>query len=310
MSNRRTPLYRFLAPRFWPVWLGLGLVRLAVLLPYRAQLAFGRSLGRIALRVMGSRRRVAERNLALCFPELDEAGRADLLARHFESLGIALIEAGLCWWAPAEKIRPLVTIEGLEHLREALGEGHGVIMLTGHFTTLDLGGRFVTMEAPVSAMYRPHSNELFEEIMRRGRERSALVAIPKQDVRGMIKALRRNEAIWYAPDQSHRRKHSAMIPFFGVPAPTNTATSAFARMSGALVVPFFPERLPDGRGYRVEILPPLEDFPTDDPEADALRVNKLLEERIRRVPDQYLWIHRRFKPMGPDSTDHYAGLER
>lgn len=308
MSTEKTPLYRFLAPRFWPVWLGLGLIRLVVLLPYHAQLAAGRILGRVSRRTMGSRRRIAERNIALCFPELDADARADLVARHFESLGIALIEAGLCWWAPEKRIRGLVRIEGLGHLRAALARGRGVIMLTGHFTTLDLGGRFLTMEAPVSALYRPHGNALFEEIMRRGRERSALVAIPKQDVRGMMRALRRNEAIWYAPDQSHRRKHGALVPFFGVPAPTNTATAAFARMSGAAVVPFFPERLPDSRGYRVEILPALKDFPSDDPVADAARVNHLLEERIRRVPEQYLWIHRRFKPMAPDMPDPYAGL--
>jgi KDO2-lipid IV(A) lauroyltransferase len=156
-------------------------------------------------------------------------------------------------------------------------------MLTGHFTALDLGGRFLTLEAPVSALYRPHENPLFEEIVRRGRERSAERAIPKTDVRGMLRALRDNHAIWFAPDQSHRRKHSA-------------------------VVPFFPERLPGRDGYRLVILPALEDFPSDDPVADAQRTNLLLEEHVRRIPEQYLWVHRRFKQTAPDATDHYAGI--
>jgi KDO2-lipid IV(A) lauroyltransferase len=144
--------------------------------------------------------------------------------------------------------------------------------------------------------------------VRRGRERSAERAIPKTDVRGMVRALRDNHAIWFAPDQSHRRKHSAVVPFFGVPAPTNMATSTFARMSGAAVVPFFPERLPGRDGYRLVILPALEDFPSDDPVADAQRTNLLLEEQVRRIPEQYLWVHRRFKQTAPDATDHYAGI--
>ena len=221
---------------------------------------------------------------------------------------MALIEVAMCWWASDEKIRRLGRVEGLEHLERALARGRGVIMLTGHFTALDLGGRFLTREAPVSALYRPHENPLIEEVVRRGRERSAEQAIPKSDVRRMLRALRSNHAIWFAPDQSHRRKHSAVVPFFGVPAPTNTSTSIFARMSGAAVVPFYPERLPGKAGYRLVILPALEGFPSDDPAADAQRTNRLLEEQVRRIPEQYLWIHRRFKQTGPDAPDHYRGL--
>jgi KDO2-lipid IV(A) lauroyltransferase len=310
LSSTPTPLYQFLAPRYWPVWLALGVVRLLVALPFGAQLVAGRVIGRVALLFARERRAIAARNLELAFPELDAAARRALLQRHFESLGMSIIETGMCWWASDERVGRLVEVSGLEHAHAALAAGHGAIMLTGHFTTLDLGGRFLTRLAPVSAMYRPHRNPLFEEIMRRGRERSARQAFVKTDVRAMIRALRTN-LVWYAPDQAHKRgKYSAVVPFFGVPAPTNTATSSFARLGKAPVIPFFPVRLPGRAGYRLDILPPLQDFPGPDPVADALRINRLLEERIRLCPEQYLWVHRRFKQAGTEGEDHYGPLGR
>lgn len=311
LSTGKTPLYRFLAPRYWPIWLALGVVRLLVALPFGAQLAVGRLIGRLGSRVAPQRRAIAARNLELAFPELDAEARDDLLARHFDALGMSVIETGMCWWASDRRIGRLAEVRGLEHVEAALAEGRGAIMLTGHFTTLDLGGRFLTQQAPVSAMYRPHRNPLFEEIMRRGRERAARHAFPKRDVRAMIRGLRTNHLIWYAPDQAHEHgRYSAVVPFFGVPAPTNTATSAFARLGNAPVIPFFPVRLPGKAGYRLDILPPLQDFPGDDPVADAARINQLLEERIRLCPEQYLWVHRRFKTVGADGTDHYGPLAR
>jgi KDO2-lipid IV(A) lauroyltransferase len=308
MNRDATPLTSFLAPRYWPAWLGLGFLRLSLALPFRYRLAVGRMVGRLLMRLSPRRRGIARRNLELCFPDLDRTRREILLSDHFASLGMALIETAMCWWSPDEEVRALVRVEGIEHLNDAMARGCGAIMLTGHFTTLDLGGRFVTLLAPVAAVYRPLGNKLVNEIVRRGRERSARETIPKRDVRGIIKALRRNRAVWFAPDQSHRRRHSAVVPFFGVPAPTNTATSVFASMSGAPVVPFFPVRLPDAGGYRLVILPPIVDFPSESPEGDAARINRLLEEQIRDHPAQYLWVHRRFKPADPGAPDPYAGL--
>jgi Kdo2-lipid IVA lauroyltransferase/acyltransferase len=310
VSADKVPLYRFLAPRYWPVWLALGVARFLVALPFPAQRAVGRLLGRLGGLFGGQRKAIALRNLELAFPELDAAGRRRLLHQHFESLGLSAIETGMCWWSSDRRIARLGEVTGLEHIQAALAAGRGAIMLTGHFTTLDLGGRILSLHAPVSVMYRSHRNPFFEEIMRRGRQRNAVHAFDKSDVRAMIRGLKANNLVWYAPDQALKRgKFSAVVPFFGVPAPTNTATSAFARLSGAPVIPFFPVRLPDG-WYRLEILPPLENFPGEDPVEDAARINQLLEERIRVCPDQYLWVHRRFKPAGDDGEDHYGPLAR
>lgn len=310
-SSEKVPLYRFWAPRYWGLWIGLAIVRGLVALPYSVQLTAGRLIGSVAYVFARQRRAIAEVNLKLAFPELDDAGRRRLLRRHFQSLGISIIETGTCWWASDEKIEGLVRVEGVEHVERALAAGRGAIMLTGHFTTLDIGGRFLARLGPVAAMYRPHRNPLFEEIMRRGRENTAKKAFVKRDVRAMIRALKTNHLVWYAPDQAHERgKYSAVVDFFGIPSPTNTATSAFVRLSGAPVVPFFPVRLPGSAGYRLDVLPQLENFPGDDPVVDAERINRLLEERIRVCPEQYLWVHRRFKRPGPEFPDRYGPLSR
>lgn len=306
MKRRRTPLYRFLAPRYWPLWLGMGALRLLILLPWRLQLAVGDRLGGLMHATMRRRRRYAARNLAVCFPALDKARRRALLRRHFASLGMSLLEMAFAWWGPLARLRPLARPEGIDHLLRALEQGKGVILLTGHFTTLELASLLLTeLVPPLDAVYRENDNPLLDEITRRGRERGAQETIPKESVRRMVKTLRRRKALWYAPDQSYRRKQSALVPFFGEPAVSSLATSQLARLSGAPVVPFFPLRLADGSGYRLRVLPALEDFPSDDPVADTLRFHRLLEAHIEEAPEQYYWIHRRFKQR-PGLPDIYA----
>ncbi|HET7308321.1 MAG TPA: LpxL/LpxP family Kdo(2)-lipid IV(A) lauroyl/palmitoleoyl acyltransferase [Gammaproteobacteria bacterium] len=285
----------FLKPRYWPLWLALGLIRLAVLLPYRVQRPLGFALGRLIRRVAGRRRRITAINLERCFPELAAAQRRDLERRHFESLGLGLIELGMCWWASEKRLRRLVRVEGLEHLETARAGGHGVILLTAHFTTLEIGGAMLTLFVRLHAMYRPHRNPLLDAVIRGGRERRAERAIRRDDVRGMLKSLKAGTPIWYAPDQGYRGENGVTVPFFGVPAPTNPATGRIARISGAPVVPFFVERLDGAQGYLIRLLPPLEGFPIGDDAADAARVNAVLEDGIRRRPAQYLWSHDRFK---------------
>lgn len=304
----RTKLFNwhFLAPRNWPIWLGLGLMKLMAALPFPWQLAIGGQTGRWIGKIARRRRRIAEINLDLCFSELSPIQRALLLEEHFAALGIGLFETAMAWWAPDEKLRGLARVEGVEHLQQALDRGKGVILLTGHFTTLELGARFITWHQPFHAMYRPHKNPLYEAVMRRERERrSRLPPLAREDLRGLLRAFKRGRAVWYAPDQNHGIRNSVFVPFFDISTCTITATSRLAALSGASVVPYFPRRLPGTVGYEVVILPALEDFPSGDVTADTRRINELLEQHIRPTPEQYLWVHRRFKTRPPGCPNLY-----
>lgn len=297
----------FRHPRFWPGWLGVGLLRLLVLLPFPLQLALGRILGRAIRHFARTRRRVVERNLETCFPEQTAQQRQALLRGHFESLGISVFETAMGWYGSRARLSKLTLIEGEEHLSRALAEGRGVILYTGHFTTLEIAGPALGALCPsLTAVYRPHRSPFMDHLFRSGRLRSAAEVIPKDSVRPMLRSLKKNQALWYAPDQSYRRKQSALVPFFGEPAMTNIATPQLAKISGAAVVPFFPERLPGNAGYRLTFSPPVTPFPTDDPEADTRRLVAILEDHIRRCPDQYYWVHRKFKERPEPLPDIYA----
>ena len=290
------PLTRFWQPRHWPVWLGLGLLRLASLLPVRVQLALGRGLGRLVFWAVPGRRRIAATNLALCFPEMPGRDRDRLVRQHFASLGMTLMEHGLAWWCPDSLVRQRVEVQGADNLLAAVATGRGVVLLTGHFGAQEFTGRIFRLLIPaVGALYRPNKNPFVDEVLRRIRARSATVMIPKQSMRRMIRLLRQGTPVWYAPDQSHRRAMSALVPFCGEPAMTATALSEIARLGNALVVPVLPRRFPGTGRYTLEIRPALTDFPGATPEDDAVRVNALLEQLIRAAPEQYYWIHRRFK---------------
>jgi KDO2-lipid IV(A) lauroyltransferase len=307
-SNTR-PLWAFWQPRYWPIWLGVGLLRLLVLLPFRAQLVLGAGLGQLMHLLLRNRRRIAAINLRLCFPDLGEDERRRLLRRHFASLGIGIFDQGMAWWASDRRVKKLVRIDGIEHLSEALRGGRGAILLSGHFPATELTGRAVKLEVPeLAALYRTTRNPLVDELLRRGRRRTAAV-IPKDNMRQLLRTLKQGSAVWYAPDQSYRRQYSVLLPFFGEPAMTNGALTHIARLSGAPVVPYFPRRLADGSGYHATIMPALEGFPTGDLAADARRVSALFEERIRLAPDQYYWVHRRFKGRPEGYPDPYAALD-
>lgn len=303
------PLFRFWQPRYWGIWLCLGLFRINSFLPYRVQMAEGRALGALLYHMLRGRRRVAGVNLALCFPEATADARQQLLRQHFASLGMTIMEHTLAWWASDSLVRDLVDLRGTENLERAMQGGRGVILLTGHFGAQEFSGRAFRLSCPTTAgFYRPSRNLLLDEIFKRVRKKSAPILIPKDAVRRVVRALRRGMPVWYAPDQSYRRAQSALIPFFGEPAMTSIGLSELVRLGGnAAVVPLLPTRLPDGRGYRLDILPALEDFPGPSPEADARRVNEILEAHIRLAPEQYYWLHRRFKGRPGHFADPYSG---
>lgn len=287
------PLALF-APRYWPTWLMVAPFTVLPFLPWRLQFACGRLIGRLARRVAHRRRTITEANLARCFPELSATEHDQLLHKHFEALGIGLMETALCWWAPDWRLRSRVRIEGLQHLQQAKETGRGVIMLSAHFTTVELGCRLLAMQHPIIATYRPHENPVINYLMLARRTAHIGPMIPNGNLRALLRGLRRNEIAWYAPDQAYFGPHGVEVPFFGIPAPTSTGTSRIAGASRSPVLPYFIKRLADGR-YRLKILPPLTDFPSGDPGADAARVNAVLEAGIREAPAQYLWSHDRFK---------------
>lgn len=308
------PVFRpaLLHPRYWPLWLGLGLLWLIIRLPYRVLLALGRLVGRLMHVFMRDRRHVAEVNLQLCFPQWTEERRRQVLRDNFESNGIALFEMAMAWWWPRQRLARLAHVEGLEHLHNAAAAGQGVVLVSLHFTTLELGAALLGQQVTIDGMYREHRNPVFDLVQRRGRERhnADARAIEREDVRAMFKSLRSGRAIWYAPDQDYGRKASVFVPFFGVPAATVTATSAFARLGKAQVVPFTQTRLPDAQGYRLTVHPPLAGFPGGDETADALRINQWAEQAIEQQPEQYMWVHRRFKTRPEGEARPYAARRR
>jgi KDO2-lipid IV(A) lauroyltransferase len=275
-------------------------------LPYPFLVWFGRRIGGVLGRLPLSFVRIARRNLELCLPERSAPERERLLRAHFQSVGIGIFETAMSWWSSDERIRKLTRFDGEEHLQRALARGRGAILLSAHFTTLEIGARALCARIATNIMYRPTNNAVLERFLMRNRGRQAKRAIPRDDVRTLIAALKNNEPVWYAPDQSYRKKGAQMVPFFGIPTATNTATSRLARMTEAAVLPYFPERLPGGQGYRMVIHPMLENFPSKDGAADAQRFNECIEEQVRRVPEQYLWIHRRFKGLSADYPDYYG----
>jgi KDO2-lipid IV(A) lauroyltransferase len=290
------------APRTWPWWIAIGCLWLHTRLPVRLQLVNGRVMGRCLYWLLPRRRRIAAINLELCFPTLQPASRERLLRRHFEGLGLMVVETTIGCWVSDRRLRGLGRVEGLEHLNQALAMGRGVLLLTAHFTALEIGGRLLSMavDHDFHGVYRRNENPVLEYCIRRGRERRFGKMFGRDDTRGMLKSLKSGHPVWYAPDQAYRGPHSVQAPFFGVSAPSNPGTVRIAKVSGAPVVPFVTLREPDGH-YRLRLLPALANFPSGDLVADTARINKLIEDQVRQAPEQYYWVHRRFKSRGAAS---------
>jgi len=302
-------LHKYWTPQYWPTWIGLGCLRVICLLPHTVALAVGRVFGRIAHRVGTKRRAIVRRNIQLCFPELSTAERNTLAHDHFLALGMSAIEMGLGRWASDRAIQDLCDIENLEYLTEPMAAGKGVIILSAHFTTLEVSGLAIRLAGVAyDAVFRRNRSEFITELLRKGRERSAESTIEKRDIKKMVRRLRGGAAVWYAPDQSYKRKGAEVVPFFGVPTMHTTATATLARLVRAVVVPFFPLRTPEGR-YVLKFLPAFEDFPTDDAIEDVMRYMRVLEEQIRECPEQYFWVHRKFKDLPEGYEDYYADLD-
>ena len=301
--SRASEQTRLGLPQHWPMWLGLVVLWLADKLPWPAKRLLAHGLGGLVYHLLRLRRRVVFTNLRLCYPAASPGQLTALARAHYDALALGLFEVCAGWWAKTADLPPH-RILGLEHLHGALARGHGVILLTAHFTTLEMGGRLMSETHRMGGLYRDPNNPVVAHLMRGQRARHMSPAVHFDDLRGLIRALRANAPIWYAPDQGKRSKSSEILPFFGVPAITNTATGKIAGMTDAAVVPFFAKREAD-HSYTLTIHPPLESFPTADASADAIRINQLIEQNVRLCPEQYFWVHKRFKARGPGYPEVY-----
>lgn len=277
-------------------------MRLVAFLPYPWIFPLGRMLGRTYMRLTPKRRKIAEVNLRLCFPDKDDAWREQVLRDSFESIGVSLLETAFSWWGPDRIMAPLGRVTGMENLQQAVKQGKGVLLLSAHFLTPEVGGRFLAMRIKFNAMYRRSSNALMDHMILSHRQKRLGHLFSTKDVRGMIRSLRKGEIVWYATDQNSARKESVFVDFFGIKASSNTATARLAKMTGAAVVPFLTTRRADGDGYDLRIEPVLDNYPTGEVEADTQRINDMVEGWAREYPAQYLWTHRRFRTR-PDRNE-------
>lgn len=310
-SNRgalRRPRFRayFLMPKFWPTWLLVGFLYAFSWLPYKLQMVIGRQLGRLLMKVVPKRAKVARRTLTLAHPDMPVSEREALLKRNFENAGMALFETGIAWWWPNWRLKRMITIEGKNHIDACHKAGKGMFVLLFHFLNLEVHVRAAGMFHSSVGLYRPHNNAVMEYLQTKGRNRSNKYMIDRKDVRGMVSALRQGELAGYLPDQDYGRHRSVFAPLFAVPdACTTVGTSMFANVKNATTLVSVLTRLPNDRGYCIHFYPPTEAIPSGDQYEDACRVNRELERAIGMQPDMYMWMHRRFKTRPSDDMPNY-----
>lgn len=276
----------------------VGFLWLLHWLPLPVLRALGYGLGRL-LHIFGNeRRRIALTNLRLCFPDLDESERRTLVRRHFVAFARAFLDRTLGWWASRERLERIIRIHGVEHLTDP--DGRPVIMLSPHFVGLDAGGTVVSMHVVGCSVFSRQKNPVLNKLLYDGRRRfNDAVLLSRQDgMRKIVKAMKDGHPFYYLPDMDFGRKESIFVPFFGVPAATIPALSRMVRLTRARVVPVITRQVPDG--YEVEVMPPWENFPGDSVEADTEFMNRFIEGQVLRMPEQYYWLHKRFKtrPLG------------
>lgn len=289
---------QFLHPKYWPSWFGVSFLWLISQLPWRWQMQVGGSIGKVLFHVIPKRRAVCLTNLSIAFPEKTPAEIEAIAKAHFASLGKGLFDAAFSWWGDTHKLLKLSHIEGNQYLESALISEQPIIFLSSHFTSLEVSGSILADRLASCFVFRPHQNKLLNHLSIRRREARFGKTIAKDNIRGMVKMLKQGTAVWYAPDQQFQGKNHLMVPFFGIDAPTNPATSRLAKLANAQVIPIYctrSEQADVSLGYTLHIMPPLENFPSDDINDDTLLINKIIEQQIQTHIEQYLWTHKRYK---------------
>lgn len=300
----------FLAPKHWPTWFGLSLLWLISRLPYDTQLSLGRKIGMLAWHILPSRRKVTLTNLTIAFPDMANDERIELAKEAYSNIGMSISENASLWFRPADFYVDRFTLVGSEHIDAALKKNRGVILLQAHFSLLEMHAALLGPLYPISAVFDPPKNPLFDSFLARQRERYMQSVIDNRQIRRMVKKIKQGEIVWYSPDQSVSRAHGGIeTRFFGYPVLTTAGTRRIAAMTGAIVLPVLPTRHANGVRYTIAIGEPL-DFVNDDDQQVTQQVNDLFETQVRSQPEQYFWMHKRFKPVSPNHPDPYKKEKR
>ncbi|MFV1997050.1 MAG: lipid A biosynthesis acyltransferase [Acidiferrobacterales bacterium] len=298
---------RLLHPRHWMSWFALWVLWLVAKLPLPVLSLLGTVVGELSYRLMSSRRHIARRNIEACFPELGTTEHRRLVHRHFWAAGQALMGTTVAWFASANRLERLCRIRGREHLDQARAQKQRVILLVAHFVSVQIGGTYLSIDTPVVDIYRTLRNPVFDRAGKLGCERfKGTMVEMREGIGAAIKEAKKGALLHYIPDQDAGTKNAAFIPFFGVQTSTITMLGRLAKITDAVVIPCFTRQLSWGRGYEVIFKPAFEHFPTDDPVANARRMNEEIENAVREMPEQYFWVHKRFKTRPPGEPDFYA----
>ncbi len=310
MSSKPISFIECIHPKNWLIVLGLVCTRIIVLLPFRIIVTIGQAMGLLLYRIPSSRLLIAKKNIELCFPALSATEQSHLVKQHFISLGIGFFEVGMARWKSNQSLKKIIEIKGIEHLNRAVEKNRGVILMSAHFTMLEIsaliGRNEIVQEdlPPMVGMFRLGKNSIINQFLRNTRLRSTESLVTKFEVKDLIRALKDKKLVWYASDQSFTGKNAILVNFFNHPAMTNPSIIRIAKITGSTVLPFFPSRLANGKGYVLEVLPEIESFPSKDTNNDMRKIHALLEQHILQNPEQYYWVHRRFKTAAGDKNPY------
>tara|TARA_B100001996_G_scaffold251889_1_gene195437 strand:- start:1124 stop:2029 length:906 start_codon:yes stop_codon:yes gene_type:complete len=293
----------FIHPKFIPTWILILLMRAGVFIPFKIQVLIGKVVGRLLYPFMHKLRSTAYSNISHCFPDKKQIQVNSLVKRHFEAIGVSFFETANAYYGSDHKISKLLTISNEQLFKDALKEEGGIILLCSHFMPLMLGSRALLLNHTIANIYRPQNNKLFDRIMVKGYKKNGAVMIKNTDTRSIIKAINNSLPIWYAPDQDLGKNNSVFAPFFGIQTATASATSRLAKNNNTRVIPYSFVRTKNG--YSMSFEKPISNYPSNDPVEDATVVNKILEKQIKKSPEQYLWVHRRFKTRPNDEKNFY-----
>ncbi len=297
-----------LRPRYWPSWIGYVFLRVAAILPLQLIWVAGGVVGEVIYMLHAERRNVALVNIRLCFPQLPDHARKSMARRHFREFVRAALAVPIAWWGPVRRLERLVHCRDCHYFDDALAEGRPIILLVPHFVGVEIGGMYLASagDPQFIDMYKRPKNPLFDYMIWKGRFRFGGMLIERfEGLKPAIRGLKQGMVFYYLPDQDPGSRGSVFVPFFGVPAATLTALGRLAAITDAVVIPCFTRQLPYGRGYEVIFRPPLDNFPSGDELADARRMNEEIEAGVSAMPEQYFWVHKRFKTRPPGVPEYY-----